>query len=138
MKKVVSEVERLHDLLKDTDETGVTYLRFINDDIVKVWYKDRTDFDANARVNVVIAEYTTCHARLRLNEILHRLEERVLYYDTDSVMYISRTGKWDPPVGDYLRDLANEIDPKDCEFITSFCTGGPQNYAYKLDSGKRV
>ncbi|KAJ8028056.1 hypothetical protein HOLleu_30183 [Holothuria leucospilota] len=103
--EVVSEVERLYDLLKDTDETEVTNLRFINDDIVEVCYKDRTDFERpNARVNGSIAAFTTCHARLRLYEVLQRLGERVLYYDTDSVIYISKPGEWDPPIGDYLGD----------------------------------
>ena len=71
-------------------------------------------------MNVVIAAFTTCHARLRLYNVLDRLQERVLYFDTDSIIYVSKPGEWEPPTGDYLGDLTDEIDPKDGQYIASF------------------
>ncbi|KAJ8037514.1 hypothetical protein HOLleu_18344 [Holothuria leucospilota] len=54
------------------------------------------------------------------------------------MIYTSTPGQWDPPTGDYLEELTNEIDPKDGNSFTNFCTGGPKNYAYTLNSGKTV
>ncbi|KAJ8026991.1 hypothetical protein HOLleu_31989 [Holothuria leucospilota] len=137
--EIVSEPGRLYDLMKACDETEVKDVRVINDGILEVQFKDKQNFTyTNSRVNVVIAAFTTCHARLRLYDVIDRLSERVLYFDKDSVMYISRPGDWDPPTGDYLGDLTNEISPKDGNFIRSFVTGCPKNYAYTLDTGKSV
>ena len=36
------------------------------------------------------------------------LEDRVLYMDTDSAIYIHRDGELNPPLGDYLEDLKKE------------------------------
>ncbi|KAJ8018826.1 putative DNA polymerase [Holothuria leucospilota] len=137
--EIVTKVDRLYDLLKDCDKTEVTDIRFIYEEVLEVNYKDKEEFMLpNARVNVAIAAFTTCHARLRLYDLLDHLQERVLYFDTDSVIYTLKPGEWDPPTGDCLGELTNEIDPKDGNFITSFCTGGPKNYAYTLNSGKTV
>ncbi|PIK46161.1 hypothetical protein BSL78_16982 [Apostichopus japonicus] len=137
--EVVTNVSRLYELIQDSDKTDVRNIRLINEEILEVCYKEYQEFaQPNARVNVVIAAFTTCHARLRLYDVLDRLQERVLYFDTDSIIYVTKPGEWEPPTGDYLGDLTNEIDPKDGQFIASFCTGGPKNYAYTLDSGMSV
>ncbi|KAJ8019010.1 putative DNA polymerase [Holothuria leucospilota] len=123
--EIVDEPSRLYDLMKAYDETEVKDVRFINDEVLEVHYKDKENFNiTNSRVNVVIAAFTTCHARLRLYDLIDQLNDRVLYFDTDSVIYIARPGEWDPPTGDYLGDLTNEISPKDGSFIRSFVTGG--------------
>lgn len=49
---------------------------------------------ASPITNVVIAAYTTAQARLKLYDYLDLLGERVLYYDTDSCIYVS-TGEPD-------------------------------------------
>ena len=85
-------------------------------------------------MNIVIAAFTTAYARLKLYDLLDLLQERVLYYDTDSVIYIHQPGKPDPPLGDYLGDLTDELDPGD--YITTFVSGGPKNYAYVTNNGK--
>ena len=43
--------------------------------------------------NVAIAAYTTAQARLKLFEYLHKLDRRVLYYDTNSVIFVSKRGE---------------------------------------------
>ena len=62
------------------------------------------------------------------------LQERVLYYDTDSVIFISRPGESEPSTGNYLGDLTNEL--KQGDYITTFISGGPKNYCYKTASNK--
>ncbi|KAJ8960068.1 hypothetical protein NQ318_009510 [Aromia moschata] len=47
-------------------------------------------YDSLATVNVVIATYVTTQVHLKLYSYLELLGGRVLYYDTDSVIYIAR------------------------------------------------
>ena len=70
-------------------------------------------------LNIFIACFTTCHARLRLYRALDNLEERWLL---------------DPPLGEFLGDFSDELDP--CDHIVEFCSGGPKNYGYKTAHGK--
>ena len=51
-------------------------------------------------------------------------------------MFLSRPGEWDPPTGDYLGQLTDEIAPHDGNHITAFVSGGCKNYSYCTDTGK--
>ena len=107
----------------------------VNDDTVEVHYTNTEEFaEQDNKTNIVIAAFTTAYARLKLYDLLDLLQERVLYYDTDSVIYVHEPGKPDPPLGDYLGDLTDELDPGD--YITTFISGGPKNYAYLTNNGK--
>ena len=111
-------------------------LAYVNDEHVALKWTLKEDFDEGlSNVNVVLAAYTTCHARLKLYELLEGLKERVLYFDTDSVVYVSREGLWDPPLGDYLGELKDETKGVP---IVRFVSGGPKNYAYELRDGSSV
>ena len=90
--------------------------------------------EPNAKTNVVIAAFTIAYARLKLYDVLDLLQKRVLYYDTDSVIFISRPGESEPSTGNYLGDLTNEL--KQGDYITTFISGGPKNYCYKTASNK--
>ena len=41
----------------------------------------------NGKVNIFIAAFTTCNARLKLYSYLEQLQQGVLYFATDSVIY---------------------------------------------------
>ena len=43
-----------------------------------------------------------------------------MYQDTDSVVFLGRPRDWEPPIGDYLGELTDEIDPKDGNYIFTF------------------
>ena len=119
----------------ESDEYEVSNARMVNDETVEVHYKKKDEFaEQNNNVNIVIAAFTTAYARLKLYDLLDLLQERVLYYDTDSVIYVHEPGKPDPPLGDYLGDLTDELDAGD--YITTFISGGPKNYAYTTNNGK--
>ena len=119
----------------DPTQYEVSDARLVNDETVEVHYKEKDEFaEQNDKVNIVIAAFTTAYARLKLYDLLDLLQERVLYYDTDSVIYIHEPGKPDPPLGDYLGDLTDELDTGD--YITTFISGGPKNYAYITNNGK--
>jgi hypothetical protein len=54
-----------------------------NNDILQVHYSELDELHVgNSRTNVIIAAFTTCHARLQLFQELKKLNERVLYFDT--------------------------------------------------------
>ncbi|XP_072039035.1 uncharacterized protein [Amphiura filiformis] len=121
-----------------TDDTiTVDNIRLINEEVVEVTYKEEGEFaKINPKTNVVIAAFTTCHARLKLYEVLEKLGDRAMYQDTDSVVFLSRPGDWEPPTGDYLGQLTDEVAPHDGNHITAFVSGGCKNYYYTTDTGK--
>lgn len=59
----------------------------------------KEEAEKSLKTNVFIAIFTTAHARLNLFEALETLQERVLYYDTDSVIYKWRPGYAEIPLG---------------------------------------
>ena len=133
--KMVTEPNELFDLLS-SKEFVVGDARLVNDDTVEVQYCNTEEFEEpDAKTNVVIAAFTTAYARLKLYDLLDQLQKQVLYYDTDSVIYVHKPGKPDPPLGDYLGDLTDELDG---DYITEFMAGGPKNYAYVTSQGKNV
>ena len=74
----------------------------------------------------------TAHVRLRLYNVLDRLREKVLNFDTDSVIYVVKNGEDKPGAGDFLGDLADELNGK---HITEFVSASPKNYTYLLNNG---
>jgi nucleoside-triphosphatase THEP1 len=73
----------------------------------------------------------TAGALLRLYGYLDRLQERALYCDTDSVLYVQITDE-EPLItcADNLSDRVSELGPS--EYIQEFVSGGPKIYAYKI------
>ena len=132
--KRVTEPKELFNYL-DSDQYEVSEALMVNDETVELQYTFKDEFvEEKDKVNIVIAAFTTAYARLKLYDLLDLLQERVLYYDTDSVIYVHEPGKPDPPLGDYLGDLTDELDVGD--YITTFISGGPKNYAYLTNNGK--
>ena len=132
---MVTDPNRLFELLY-SEETEVADARLVNAETVEVYYSNVGEFEEpDNKVNIVIAAFTTAYARLKLYDLLDQLQEQVLYYDTDSVVYVHEPGKPEPPLGDYLGDLTDELDG---DYITEFMSGGPKNYAYVTNNDKRV
>ena len=97
-----SEMDSFFKIVSDPTKR-ITNFHIVNDDNLQLEYEHQTEFvPEDMKTNVFLATFTTCWARLKLYEVLDRLDERVLYYDTDSVIYVSRPGQHDPPLGDYL------------------------------------
>ncbi|XP_054158248.1 uncharacterized protein LOC128956547 [Oppia nitens] len=90
--------------------------------------------------SVALAAMVTAYARLHLYSILHSIESeadgRVLYFDTDSVIFKHNASQnWSvPTVGNFLGQLTDEIE-KDFgseAYIKEFVSCGPKNYGYKV------
>lgn len=52
----------------------------------------------------------------------------------DSVIFLSRPGEWEPPTGDYLGELTDEIAQNNGNHIVKFTSGGCKNYTYTTDT----
>ncbi|MCG8432162.1 MAG: hypothetical protein MJA29_13455, partial [Candidatus Omnitrophica bacterium] len=139
----ITDPKEYFDLLLD-DTVEVTNIRYIGEETVEMTWHYKDQFvQASNKVNVIIAAYTTAHARLKLYSVLEQLGDRALYADTDSVIFTtkeqdclstSNEGEWEPKLGDYLGELTDELDEGD--HIVTFVSGGPKNYAYKTAKGK--
>lgn len=113
----------------------VSHLRFCTDDLLEVVYtKHQDDTTPSNKINIFIAAFTSCWARLKLYSYLDILGERVLYYDTDSVIFRQLPGQPTIPIGDFLGDMTNELDGDD--YIVEFVSGGAKNYGYQTKEGK--
>ena len=119
------------------DRYEVQAADFSHKKYLQVYFTESSNtFDSNSNVNVALAAFVTCHARLKLLEEITKIGERVLYVDTDSMIFISKPDLYEPKTGKYLGELTNEIKPKDGQKIVEFISAGPKNYCYKTDRGK--
>ena len=114
----------------------ISTFRLCTDDILEAVYTSVQEKAVKGtKTNIFVAASTTCHARLKLYESLDTLQQQVLYYDTDSVVYKWRPGQPSIAIGDFLGDMTDELDG---DVITEFVSGGAENYGYQTRGGKVV
>lgn len=131
----VNDVKRWYELLLD-DKIEITNSIFINEETVQVCYKYKDDFvENNSNINIHIAAFTTANARLRLYEMLDTLGDAVVYYDTDSVVYID-DGNNTIKTGCLLGEWTDELGKG--EWIQFWQSTGPKSYYYITNKGKEV
>jgi len=119
-----SKVRKIHDIHIVTEEAVMVTTSYEED------YNE-----GSCSSNVAIAAITTSYARLRLLEMMRKLGDRVLYTDTDSVIYVSRKGDWEPPLGTCLGEWDDQLEQGE-DHIVDFVSLGPKTYAYKTDAGR--
>ena len=152
-KKNMKKSEFIDDLgcffKKVTDHSkNLLDFHIMNEKVIMLEFKNSEDFDpVNCNTNILIAAFCTCWARLELWSIMNKLGRRVLYHDTDSIIFSGNdTDTYTPPIGDYLGQLTNELCCKEigcvgCEeghWISEFVSCGPKNYSFRLNSGQIV
>ena len=107
--KEFGDPQTFHQFL-NTDTIDVRQVSIINDQMVEVQYQyEKEDIPVSPNLNIFVACFTTCHARLKLYAALEQLQERVLYYDTDSVIFLQDEGQPNPDLGNYLGDFTSEL-----------------------------
>ena len=79
--------------------------------------------------NIALASMITSHARCRLWTELNKLGERVLYHDTDSIIYEYNPNLYNIPLGRYLGEWEDETDG---DPIVQFVSTGPKCYSYTV------
>ncbi|XP_025766946.1 uncharacterized protein LOC112848118 [Oreochromis niloticus] len=135
--KLVSDPEEFFNLMF-SPKYKVTYFSFVSDDVALIqWcYGDLCTPLPNSTDNIFIAAFTTSYGRMKLYSYLDQLQERAIYYDTDSVVYLTKQNQSQLELGRYLGDLTNELEQDD--FITEFVAAGPKSYGYMTKKGKVV
>lgn len=146
--KLISDINVLYETL--TDQTKLlSDFHIINENYIEVEFQTSPEFEnMSLTTNVILAAFCTSWARLKLWFLMNKLGSRVLYHDTDSVIFTSKTGDYVPPTGNYLGDLTDELSCKEMKckldskckghWIEEFVSCGPKNYAYKLNTGETV
>ena len=87
--EILTSPSRLFELLHSSD-IDVSSILPVNDEMLYVGWCFKSEALIPLRsTNVVVAAFTTAQARLKLYEYLNVLGPRALYYDTDSVIYVS-------------------------------------------------
>ena len=125
--KYVTEVSEFYEILLNDKLDNINF-QFINDDMVQMTYNFKDQFVDNSKnTNVYIACFTTSHAGLMLYNKLDYLNEKVLYFDTDSIIYAD-DGTKNIETGDMLGDMTDELSGKG---ITNFVSTGPKSYSFK-------
>ncbi len=133
--EIVSESQRFFEMIMSA-VIQITKVVIINDTTLLICYENTVDARENLNtVNVTVAAYTTCGARMQLYSYLEALGRRVLYLDTDSVIFTEKRGETTLALGDYLGDLTDELtEYGPGSYITEFVSGGPKNYAFEVFS----
>ena len=149
MKKTVfiKDIKTLMNTLTDPSKLLMDF-HIMNDDVIQVEYQHTEDFEQQSfNTNVTIAAFCTSWARLKLWSIMQRLGDRVLYHDTDSIIYSVKEGEYNPPLGSYLGQLTDELSCKELGCSKENCTGhwieefvscGPKNYSFRVNTGEVV
>ena len=78
---------------------------------------------------------------------MQKLGKRVLYHDTDSIIFSVKDGEYVPPLGTYLGQLTDELTCKELSCKKQGCSGhwieefvscGPKNYSFRVNTGEIV
>ena len=82
------------------DSIIVKDVPFFNEDVMEISTMKHEDACASSgKINIFIACFTTALARLKLYAEVEKLNEQVLFYDTDSVIYSCKEGEVKVPTG---------------------------------------
>lgn len=96
-------------------------------------YSNRCVLGPNQTDNIFVVPFTKAFRHLKLYSFLEPLQDRVLYNNTDSLIYITKDGQITLKLGNYLRDLTDELKGNT---ILEFVAAGPTIYAYQTRANK--
>jgi hypothetical protein len=124
----LTEEEELQEKLQDAtlEIKGIELLENTEHpetDMMLINYQVKNEFVEDCPFgNVVLACFTTAHARLHLYETLQPLGERVLYFDTDSIIYQHDESQFNPTIVNSLGGWTDELGG---DHIAKYMSGGP-------------
>ncbi|CAM9215636.1 unnamed protein product, partial [Heterosigma akashiwo] len=119
------------DSIRNCDNVFVSML---TEEATMLQYHEKAMMINEGLINVPIAAFITAYARLELYKAMDILGDKVLYHDTDSIIYRSPDGSKLIAQGKNLGEWEPEL--KESDWITEFVSSGPKSYAYKTKSGK--
>ena len=114
-------------------------LCFLNDNMVYASYENKDEFvRVSFNANIFIACFTSSSARLRLYDMLEKLDRNVCYCDTDSIVYIENDETKsivNSCIGDGLGEWTDELGGNHMDF---WCCAQAKDYGYILNNGKQA
>jgi hypothetical protein len=110
----------------------VQNMMFASDDVVCIsWqYSSEERVPSLPHTKEVIGAFVTAGTRIHLYSYLDRLQDKTIYCDTASVIYVQPTDE--PPIvvtGDKLGEMTSELKPN--EIILEVVCAGPKKYAHR-------
>ena len=100
--------------------------------LVLNWRQQQFAISGSSKGSIVHAVFTTSLARIKLyRELLKPLGTRIFYCDTDCAVFLSEEDLYNPPNGNFLEELTDELDPSGEVVIGEWVCGGPKHYGYK-------
>lgn len=84
--EIISKIKRWNDLLHN--DRFIIKSDFYHDKTLQCTYQERSEFHmGSTRTNCVIASLTTAYGRLKLYDLISKLEQRCLYFDTGKICF---------------------------------------------------
>ena len=114
-------------------------MNIINNNAAIASIPDQDEYTPHVASNVYIAAFITGYARVKLyQDALEPLREKVVYMDTDSVVYVSPTGQ--PLINiDHTGQLGLWTNEgKDDDPFVEFVSSGPKSYGIRSRSGFNI
>ena len=113
-------------------------ISFLGDSMAYVSYEVQDRFlTTNYNTNIFVACYTTSWARLRLYDMIERLDRHMCYCDTDGIVYIENEQTkfiYDTFIGDSLGEWTDELHGNHIDF---WCCAQPKDYGYITSNNKQ-
>jgi hypothetical protein len=98
---MISSLKELYNFLLN-NFFQVHDIQFLNEFKAQIFYSEREELHLGGKdSNVVKGSFVTCYGRMRLYEEMFKIDERVLYFDTDSIIFISKEKHYEPELADY-------------------------------------
>ena len=115
----------------------ISTLRLCTDNTLEAVYTSVHDNAVKGnKTNIVIAAFTTCHARLKLYESLDALQVSKSF-TMISIVWCTNGAPVNPFIatGDFLGDMTDELDG---DVVTEFVSAGAKNYGYMTRERKVI
>ena len=124
-----------------SEECEITNLNFVSDDMLEISYRTTEKLQTPQQfINLAIAGFVTSYARVELYKFASIVGTRLKYVDTDSLVFMSMPGLNDPPQGEFLGMLSDEIKEKHKvdDTIRTWVATGPKSYCYQLRKNRKI
>jgi hypothetical protein len=130
---VCSEYKDYWEVATDAEKLVTGELMINEDCLLVTWEYKEEEKARQGNTSLAIASFVTSYARIELMKVIDEVEVipgRLLYMDTDSIIFCHHKGEPLPKTDDYLGCLADEIskDYGQRARCTKFCSLGPKVY----------
>ena len=137
-REYIDNIEKFYKVVlnKNIENLTVAFIEGQNE-LIYVTYQEKNEcLKASFNTNIYVACFTTSHARLRLYDMMDKLNQNVCYCDTDSIVYIENEETKQivaPFLGDSLGQWTDELNGNN---ITYWNCAQPKDYGYILNNGE--